>query len=199
MTTTSSDLFSTFADEAIFSSFYSRLKDRPKCVDLPHTLIGLDPGGTTGVGIFGFEGPRLREAFQLNTSTIYQGVKELNQLLTKHKTKLPHTNGVWVVMEDYRVYSWKTKQHAWASLHTPRLLGVIECLCYQHNIPLYRQSAQVGKGFMGDERLKEFGYWFEGRQHARDAIRHGCQFLLFHKFTDDELAGTIDPRANQIS
>ncbi len=31
-----------------------------------------------------------------------------------------------VVSESYRIYSWKTKQHTWASLFTPRLIGALQ-------------------------------------------------------------------------
>jgi hypothetical protein len=84
-----------------------------------------------------------------------------------------------VVMEDYKVYSWKTKDHAFAGLHTPRLIGALELVCFDLGIPLYKQMAVQAKGFCTDDKLQAWGLWQEGMRHARDAIRHALYYLLF--------------------
>lgn len=84
-----------------------------------------------------------------------------------------------VVAEDYRVYKWKADQHAWAELHTPKLIGALVYWCHVQKIPLVMQSAQTGKGFCTDERLKEWGFYKTSMRHGNDAVRHACQFLMF--------------------
>jgi hypothetical protein len=159
-----------------FQDFYHKLKGRPSEDLLPEVIIGLDPGETTGVAIF----HRLSfiNTFQMNTSIIEWGVDHIQELIKEH-WRDHHPTQVVVVIEDYRIYSWKANEHKWAGLLTPRLIGVTECLCRLHKIRLVKQSAQTGKAFMTDEKLKQFGFYKEGLQHGRDATRHAAQFLLF--------------------
>lgn len=39
------------------------------------------------------------------------------------------------------------------------------------------QSAAQAKGVVTDKRLKSWGLWVPGQQHARDAIRHAVTYL----------------------
>lgn len=157
-----------------FERFYLRVSGRPPVELLPNCTLALDPGETTGVAIF--TKLKLAAAYQENTSTLLIGSRALHKLIDDLKDVFPDLQ---IVSESYRIYSWRTKQHTWASLHTPRLIGALECLCYQYNVHLEQQSAQIGKGFVTDDRLKEWEFYQTGMQHARDATRHGCQWLLF--------------------
>jgi hypothetical protein len=136
----------------------------------PHKLVALDPGNTTGVAIF-IDG-KLEEVNQIATHPIKAGIVQLEQLLTDDIDV--------VVYEEYKVYSWKTDDHAWADLHTPKLIGCIHTIAHQQDVRIYDQMAQQAKGFCTDELLKRWNYWPTGLKHGRDAIRHGCYFLLFN-------------------
>lgn len=172
-----------------FIDFYSRMKGRPELSKLPD-VIGLDPGETTGVCLFdnkrflnkhptispsSVRTPSISQ-FQKNTSIIEWGVDAYNELIADE------LRDTVVVIESYRIYSWRTKQHTWAPLLTPRLIGCAETLCRLKGVPLVQQSAQVGKGFVTDDRLKAWGLYIPGKPHAMDATRHVCQFLLFSEF-----------------
>lgn len=101
------------------------------------------------------------------------GPKVLNETIVRVKPAL-------VVFEDYKVYGWKTDQHAWSGLHTPRLIGALETLLgVVHGIPFHKQMAHVAKGFCTDEKLTQWGYYAKGQRHARDAVRHACYYILF--------------------
>ena len=136
-------------------------------------VLGLDPGETTGACFFA--GSKLVDSTQLPTKTpSFGGVVVRNYIQT------------WgpdvVVMEMYRIYSWKADDHSWQSLHTPRLIGAIEFICesaLKEPVGLVQQTAQQAKGFCTDEKLKAWGVYQEGKPHARDAIRHACYYLLF--------------------
>ena len=104
----------------------------------------------------------------------------------ENPSTLQHHN-VRVVMEDYKVYGWKTDQHAWAALHTPKFIGSIVALCYIHQIPYHMQMAQQAKGFCSDEKLEGWGYYDRGMRHARDAVRHGCYYTLFNEEDHDQI------------
>ena len=137
---------------------------------LPVDLVALDPGETTGYAHF--HAGKLVSSSQLPTHRIKVSVPILQKVI------LPSTS--LVVYEDYRIYAWKTESHAWASLHTPKLLGVIETVAHLTDTPTFTQMAQQAKQFCTDQKLKEWGYYQPGLQHARDAIRHGCYYLLFN-------------------
>lgn len=141
----------------------------------PALVLGLDPGETTGYSIF-VEG-KLDSAGQLPTHYIKTGIPELHKFF---QTLEAYGEEPRVVFEDYRIYSWKTDQHTWASLHTPQLLGVIETLCYMRGWKTRRQMAQQPKQFCTDDKLKQWGFYRKGEKHARDAIRHACYYLLFN-------------------
>lgn len=137
---------------------------------LPLKVLAIDPGETTGWALFC--NTTMDRHGQLQTSLFPQAPVTLCSHIEAWKPDV-------VVIEDYRVYKWKTDSHAWAALHTPKLIGVVEYFCYINKIPLTKQSAQVGKGFCTDERLKEWGLYQVAMRHANDAIRHACQYLMF--------------------
>jgi hypothetical protein len=84
-----------------------------------------------------------------------------------------------VVMEDYRVYAHRVQQHMGSALLTPRLIGAIENMCITIGIPYHKQMAGEAKQFVTDVKLKSWGMYPAGLKHARDAIRHGCYYIIF--------------------
>jgi hypothetical protein len=156
-----------------FFEFYQKVKGRPPVETLPYEIIGLDPGETTGVSVWTRTGSEFQvQSFQINTSIIEWGVDKFNILLQR-------SPGKCVVIENYRVYSWKAKIHSWQELLTPRLIGVAETFCRLGSIPIVKQMAQQGKSFATDDKLEQWGLYLKGRPHAMDATRHVCQLLLF--------------------
>jgi hypothetical protein len=83
------------------------------------------------------------------------------------------------VFENYQIYEWKNADHSWSQVPTIQIIGCIKTLCKQHKISYSSQTAQVAKQFCTDEKLQQWGYYKAGMRHGRDAIRHGCYFLLF--------------------
>lgn len=155
------------AVQSEFTNLYNKL--HPNKVP-PARLLSLDPGETTGWSIY--KGPVLYHGDQLETKdNMFNNVIEL----------LDATDPTHIICEDYKVYAHKLKDHSWASLHTPQLIGAIRMLAYQRNIPVFFQMAQQAKGFCTDDKLKKWGYYKTGLRHGRDSIRHGCYFLLFNK------------------
>lgn len=151
-----------------FSVIHSKLAKIPA----PTNLLALDPGETTGWAYF--EITDLKECGQLDTKDQDNMVGAIQELLARTKPAI-------CVIEDYRVYGWKAKDHSWAELHTPKLIGVIRALCYLQKIPTVLQMAYQAKNFVTDDKLKAWGMYSKGQRHARDAIRHGCSYMLFAK------------------
>jgi hypothetical protein len=141
---------------------------------IPERLLCLDPGKTTGWCLF--EHGRLTKTghvencfddTNIDTAGLYQLFEELNP--------------DFILYEDYKVYAHKLERHVFNPVFTLRLIGAIESYAQIKKIPSHKQMAVTAKNFVTDEKLKQWGLWQTGMRHARDAIRHGCYFLLFYK------------------
>lgn len=141
----------------------------------PHEgrLITFDPGETTGVSIW--DNSKLAWCGQLPTHHVVTSVGLLDEWFDRHALTREHN--IKVVIEEYRVYSWKTDDHAQSTLHTSRLIGCLETLLTLRGIGYQMCGAGLAKKFATDEKLKAWGFWQKGERHARDAIRHGVYYL----------------------
>lgn len=136
----------------------------------PKRLLALDPGETTGWCVF--------TGNELTGWGQQPCLDDPAKAITEVFANLRPTH---VVCEDYKVYGWKTKQHSWAGLFTPKLIGGIQLLCSQNELWLRMQMANVAKVFCTDDKLRQWGMYQPSQRHARDAIRHACYTLLFNK------------------
>lgn len=132
-------------------------------------VLALDPGETTGMAAF--RGSHRLVATQLQGHTVPAIFRQIRTALNFY-----HPDAV--VMEDYRVYSWKTRDHANSDMFTSRLIGAVECLCEDLQVPLKKQMAGIAKGFCTDDKLRMWDLYAGGR-HSRDATRHAVYYLLF--------------------
>ena len=135
-------------------------------------MLCLDPGETTGAAVF--QQGKIIWRDQLITKDVPQGIRSIQE---KMVTFNPHL----IVYEDYRVYGWKVKQHSWAALHTPKLIGGIDALAFLSLTPTIKRMAVAAKTFCTDDKLKEWGFYSPANRHSNDAVRHGCYTLLFDK------------------
>ena len=159
-------------DNQCFGDFLKKASPDRYSTNRHSRLLIFDPGETTGVAVF--NGSNLVSTNQFKTKNRSTFHKQFQVLIKHYKPN-------FVLFEDYRVYGWKRNQHAWSDLHTPKIIGQIEALCGIHNLCYHSQMAFQAKQFCSDERLKEWGLYSIGLQHGRDAVRHGCYFLLFGK------------------
>lgn len=143
-------------------------KLRPEDWEPPDTLLAVDPGETTGWALFRMGNPT--DSGEIPKEDFADTF--LGALMTLEPSI--------VVVEDYKIYPHKAKAHTWSSLHTVKIIGVIEALCAQNNIPVVKQMAS-SKQFVTNEKLRAWEFYQKRRSHTNDAIRHGCYYLLFHK------------------
>lgn len=152
------------------------IKRRGDNFEAPKRLLCLDPGETTGWAIY--EDAKLSAAGHAMTKA--EGWECIDRLFTD-------TQPMVVLYENYRVYQHKLERHSNSEVYTLRLVGVIEYLCdVKWQIPYFNQMAYEHKGFVTDEKLKDWGMYKTGYKHARDAIRMGAYFLLFNKALDNK-------------
>ena len=139
-------------------------------------VLAFDPGKTTGFcSMRAFEICNPLEDRQLSTPTLDKAYKTIPDAMVN----FGGGEDPMVVIEDYRVFAWKTDQHAWAELHTAKLIGMIIGMCLEREWPYILQTPQQAKGFCTDKKLKEWGFYSTGNPHGNDAIRHAAYFALF--------------------
>lgn len=157
---------------------------------LRRTLIGIDPGETTG---FGYRRPdrkmfRYDEDFhiymdQIATKDRNSGAEAIKKAILGAVRLDTAGQAPLIICEDYRVYAHKSDQHKWAGLHTPKLIGHIERIAYELEIPVVYPMAIEGKTWATDDMLKQWGLYNAGMKHARDASRHIVTRAFFGKDT----------------
>jgi hypothetical protein len=147
---------------------------RAKKTDFGGKVLAFDPGETTGWCCLqrGQAGTELIGAGQSKTWPLPDGVNFVNKLLDTFEPNI-------VVYESYHIYSWKANQHKNSEVATIQVVGMIQTLAILRGLPRAAQTAQVGKMFCTDEKLENWGLWIPSLKHARDAIRHGCYYVLF--------------------
>lgn len=157
---------------------------RSNVLNLPS--IALDPGETTGVAVF--NGDTQIRVYQRETKEIGPSYDWLEQLLE---------DGIWnddntewapfyhLRYEDYRIYEWKSADHAWSQVHTLRWIGGILVATHNRGIAHSCCMAQHAKKWWDDPKLKHFGLYPKGMRHGKDALRHLLYYMLFPTKVND--------------
>ena len=94
-----------------------------------------------------------------------------------------------VVIESYRLFGHKAKQQTGSTLDTPRLIGYLEMVCYELNIPVVYQDPST-KTRHADDILVKTGIvekkgnklYYKGEitnLHQRDALRHNLYYVKY--------------------
>ena len=100
---------------------------------------------------------------------------------------------MYLVCEDYLLYATKLQDQINSRMETPKLIGVIQHLCWKLQIPYYMQTAAEVKKRWSDHILEHKGYIHYVRKryeptsgdlstythHSLDAIRHAIHFATF--------------------
>lgn len=158
-----------------FNEMLARLRGVKK---IPKRLLCLDPGKTTGWCLF--EDGKLTIVDHIENCYDDKNVNVV-PLLKLIEDIQPD----FILYEDYKVYSNKLDRHSFNPVFTVRLIGAVEAHAQMNGIKTHKQMATTAKNFVTDDKLKQWGFYEKGLRHGRDAIRHGCYFLLFFKRGQD--------------
>jgi len=139
---------------------------------IPQRLLSIDPGETTGYAIF-----RDGELYETEQLTVKKdGLQLLHHAFREHYFD-------YVVIEDYRIYPNKLRQHVLNDVFTVKVIGAIEFMfaIRETNRPLRitYQMASLPQGFVTKEKIKQWEMWTVAKIHARSAVVHGAYYLLF--------------------
>lgn len=141
----------------------------------PESILCFDPGHTTGWAVF--KDSTLANSGQINTRDDTKAPHLINELFQQHQPDI-------VICEDYRVYGWRQEHHVGSDMLTTRIIGMVEtCAAFMY-VPIIKYMAVEAKRFCTDKKLKEWGFYVKSQKHARDAIRHGCYYLVFRHISD---------------
>lgn len=128
----------------------------------------------TKIGDIAAEGFNSREAYWL-----------------EHKKLIDKNSPDIIVIESYRLFGHKAKEQTGSSLETPMLIGYLQMVAYELNIPVVLQDPTIKSRF-SDAIMLKLGwiekrgnkYYFKGEltnMHKRDAIRHNIYYCRYGK------------------
>jgi hypothetical protein len=176
-------------------------------------VLALDPGETTGWAHFYDMRHICSGQIQTGTTPLaFRNVTELFQERIKagreggfymtgdgspHAEILPvvrdaEQNSLHVVIEDYKVYSWKSDSHSWSGVHTVKVIAACELAALLLHLPYRLRMAQHAKGFCTDGDMEKWGLWVKSQRHARDAIRHATLYIIEYR-QKDKMKGADRP------
>ena len=155
-------------------SYETRIAAQSKTPVFNGRLLVIDPGETCGIVYY-------RPTAEVTLAEFkFDSVGDFAEQL--HKT-MQFFVPTLIIVEDYRVYSWKAEDHAWNPLFTVRIIGAIEACAALLKTKIIFQTPQNAKGFAKDELLQQLDIYdlTKGKRHARDATRHLVFFLLANR------------------
>lgn len=98
-----------------------------------------------------------------------------------------------VVIEDFTLDPRRALQQSHSKMETPKLIGILQLYCQQHDIPYKMQRAVEVKTRWTDHILEYKGYIIKRNRmyylpeqtspmsrHCKDAIRHAVHFATFY-------------------
>lgn len=140
----------------------------------PLVVISFDPGETTGIAVIQTPMKLVYETEANSEHDVMSYLRLVHAAAHDPKMNMP----MHVVYEQFRVAPTVAQRLSWNKLPAPRVIGVIEQFCQEHQIPLYTYSP-FQKKFYDDRKLRQLGMYFADHKHARDAIRHALYHLTF--------------------
>lgn len=123
--------------------------------------LALDPGNSTGWATFNEKGDVVGFGTCVTRQEVYEKVADSEPEL--------------IIMEDYRLYPWKSKEQSWSPFETVRVIGAVEYYAYLHKCQMVLQEPSI----------KSIGYKWAGLvkpknhalSHETDAYVHGVFYL----------------------
>ena len=133
-------------------------------------ILGVDPGGTTGLCVLQWEGElpasagpsKLLTASQVDPEHAEDALREMITNSSEGPLDL-------VAIEKFTIGPGTHKlTRSYDALY---LIGLTRALCRWAGVPMQLQGPGPAKKAYDDHRLRDLGFWMPG-DHCRDAIRH---------------------------
>lgn len=148
-------------------------------------IVALDPGGTTGWGMFTAE----ERYDHLDKKSVYTKHKfDCGQLgPQEHHSELYNALGMWqtdhyiVVCESFE---YRNRARPGLELISKEYIGVAKLFCEERGIKYIEQTASMGKvrdkstAFIKPRNLQKLGLWTPGWGHAMDGYGHLLYYMI---------------------
>ena len=181
----------------------ARIKEKEEAMEQAHelALIALDPGGTTGwcVMVIGTEAllnPEMRILSSIALYTFGEIKGNEHEQLLEIENMLDAWPGAALVREDFIL---RTHSKAREVLSPVRLGFGIDHLLYLRGKGAFVQQPAMAKTTATDERLRAWGLYRPGSDHARDATRHAITFARRAKDNKKLLVSAWPHLKNQVA
>lgn len=141
-------------------------------------VLALDPGGSTGWASMIAEAvPAENGKYELFNPSYRCGQIESKEHHKKLYTLMGlfHTDLYYIVSESFE---YRNKSRPGLELVSREYIGVTKYFCQERDVPLFMQTAAMGKGFVKDANIKALGLWSTANKHAMDAYRHLFYWLI---------------------
>lgn len=166
-------------------------------------LIGIDPGGTTGLAVWSPDkrghpdlssGPYVSKSMTkahgdywfiqvpTNTDAEYHDFGKFLVYLVDGMCRMDDT---MVVLEDFDFrqddgveFGGKAGRPK-IEYMSAEIVGVVKYLSIQHRFSMTKQNAGTGKAFWDDDKIKRCELWWPGHKHSMDALRHLLRYRTF--------------------
>lgn len=149
-------------------------------------IIGLDPGGTTGVAVFNEKRMEFVKLAEIRVDEL----RELFRLMEEYRPNL-------VIVEEFALYPWKAKSLSFDRMIPAQVIGAVKAWCHDKGITVTEQPAAARK-MVSNDVVKKMGVLKMGRgkHHARDAARHVLWYCLKH--WPDRMGVVLQERGDMI-
>lgn len=147
----------------------------------PFNLMGLDPGGTTGIAHSYYNGQSTPTIQNFNYSVAdmdglhHRALFDHVILYAQRTADVPLT----VVCESFE---WRQNlQKMKVELISREYIGIVKLAAQMHNIKVIFQSASMAKNFMPDAKLELMGILAKPphpNRHKNDALRHVVRYQV---------------------
>ena len=142
-------------------------------------IVALDPGGTTGVVAFN---PTL---FKSDPAGYIPYIAHIGPE-PHHMQLYDFLASVSPTAVVYESFEYRNRARAGLVLDSKEYIGVTKLYAEQfsESCKIAEQSASQAKGFipdkgpMKDEAIKRLGWYFPGKKHGMDAVRHLIYYLV---------------------
>lgn len=159
-------------------------------------VIGIDPGGTTGLAAVEYSFPEERYRLVAHLGVPFTAPEVVGHLATWQVTlpALAHTDVWWIAAERFVVSRRAGRSSSAAAGQRARdILGALEAT-FPRRVRL--RNAGAAKAWGTDERVRAAGLWpTQGRPHTTDAVRHALMFHVANLGNPDPLSQTYQARS----
>lgn len=144
----------------------------------PDIVIGLDPGGTTGIAWWS----AVRNVYNAEQIQHCDTDSQLLSLMTHIgiQTREHGPLRTHIVCEKFE-FRLDERDRTKIDYTAAEVIGALRYwrANYLPDVTLVMQGATKGKGFWTDDKLKKLGVWVPGKKHAMDALRHVLAYRVF--------------------